>query len=167
MSKTYRIELNDLDLGQLLDGLEARAEAWEKTAEYHRTGDSPEDFIVEECTGSSEADAIANHYRSIISKVSQQMKAQSWMRLHSAQPLAAERKPSSAGVATKLPNLLWSGYSALIASPVGGGIRQYSEHLISHSGKSGWRFLLMDASGTLARSIELSPRTMRSFGARN
>lgn len=31
MAKIYRIELDELDLGQLLDGLEARADAWEKT----------------------------------------------------------------------------------------------------------------------------------------
>jgi len=54
MSKSYRIELNELDLGQLLDGLEARAEAWEKTANYHRTGISPRDFIVEECNDADE-----------------------------------------------------------------------------------------------------------------
>ena len=72
MSKTYRIELGDLDLGQLLDGLEARAEAWEKTADYHRTGESPPDFIVEECNDAHEADGIANHYRSIIAKIEKQ-----------------------------------------------------------------------------------------------
>lgn len=77
MSKTYRIELNDLDLGQLLDGLEARAKAWEKTANYHRTGESPPDFIVEECNDADEADRIANHYRSIIAKIRKQHEEQS------------------------------------------------------------------------------------------
>ena len=77
MQKTYRIELNDLDLGQLLDGLDARAEAWEQTADYHRTGKSPEGFVVEECTDEDEADKIAAHYRSIISKIQEQREAQS------------------------------------------------------------------------------------------
>lgn len=77
MSKTYRIELGDIDLGQLLDGLEARAEAWEKTAGYHRTGESPPGFIVEECNDAHEADGIANHYRSIITKIRKQQEAQS------------------------------------------------------------------------------------------
>jgi hypothetical protein len=77
MSKTYRIELEELDLGQLLDGLEVRADAWEKTANYHRTGKSPADFIVEECTDASEAERIAGHYRSIISKIQEQREAQS------------------------------------------------------------------------------------------
>ena len=76
MSKIYRIELGDLDLGQLLDGLEARAEAWEKTAYYHRTGQSPSDFIVEESNDAHEA-GIANHYRSIIAKIRKQKDEQS------------------------------------------------------------------------------------------
>ncbi len=69
MKKTYRIELDDFDLGQVLDGLEIRAEAWEKTADYHRTGESPSDFFVEECNDADEADRIANHYRSILAKI--------------------------------------------------------------------------------------------------
>lgn len=77
MQKIYRIELNDLDLGQLLDGLDARAGAWEKTADYHRTGESPEGFIVEESTDANEADKIAAHYRSIICKIQEQREAQS------------------------------------------------------------------------------------------
>jgi hypothetical protein len=77
MSLTYQIELSDIDLGQLLDGLETRAEAWEKTVHYHRTGESPADSIVEECTDEDEADRIAAHYRSIISKIRDQREAQS------------------------------------------------------------------------------------------
>ena len=76
MQKIYRIELDGHDLGQLLDGLEARAEAWEKTAEYHRTGESPPDFIVEECNDAREAERIASHYRSIIAKIQKQQEAQ-------------------------------------------------------------------------------------------
>lgn len=76
MQKIYRIELDDFDLGQLLDGLEARAEAWEKTADYHRTGESPADFIVEECNDADEAEKILAHYRSIISKIQKQREAQ-------------------------------------------------------------------------------------------
>lgn len=77
MKRNYRIELDDHDLGQLLDGLEARAEAWKKTADYHRTGQSPPDFIVEECNDGDEADKIAAHYRSIIAKIQKQREAQS------------------------------------------------------------------------------------------
>lgn len=77
MSKTYLIRLEENDLGQLLDGLDARAEAWEKTAAYHRTGESPPDLIVEECNDADEAESIARHYRAIIAKVCQQREAQS------------------------------------------------------------------------------------------
>jgi hypothetical protein len=77
MKKTYRIELDDHDLGQLLDGLETRAEPWEKTADYHRTGHSPPDFIVEERNDANEAERIASHYRSIIAKIRKQREAQS------------------------------------------------------------------------------------------
>ena len=78
MALTYRIELNDLDLGQLLDGLETRAESWERTAEYLRTDTTPEGefFLVEECSKPEEADDIAEHYRSIIRKIQSQMEAQ-------------------------------------------------------------------------------------------
>lgn len=77
MQKLYRIELDDFDLGQLLDGLEARADVWAKTADYHHTGESPLDFIVEECNDADEANRIATHYRSIIAKIKKQREAQS------------------------------------------------------------------------------------------
>ncbi len=78
MPTIYRIELNDLDLGQTLDGLEMRAESWERTADYLRTEKMPDGvfFIIEECSKPEEADAIADHYRSIIRKIRTQMKAQ-------------------------------------------------------------------------------------------
>jgi hypothetical protein len=73
MRKTYRIELDELDLGQILDGLEIRAEAWERTAAYHHTGESQSDFIVEECSNADEAEGIARYYRSIIAKICKQV----------------------------------------------------------------------------------------------
>ncbi len=78
MAKTYSIELNEIDLGQLLDGLECRAEAWEKTAEFLRTDEIPDRkfFLIEECSEPEEANAIAGHYRLIISKIRKQMEAQ-------------------------------------------------------------------------------------------
>lgn len=76
MADTYRIELSDIDTGQLLDGLSQRAEAWALTAEFHRSGECPSDFVVEECTDAEEADAIEEHYRSIISRIESQREAQ-------------------------------------------------------------------------------------------
>lgn len=75
--RKYKIELNDLDLGQVLDGLEVRAHAWEQTANYYRTGESPLDAIIEECRDAEEAEKIAAHYRSIISEIRKQREAQS------------------------------------------------------------------------------------------
>lgn len=77
MSRTYVLRLDDNDVGQLFDGLDARAVAWTKTADYHRTGESPPDFIVEECNDADEASRIATHYRSIISKIYKQQAEQS------------------------------------------------------------------------------------------
>jgi hypothetical protein len=78
MRKSYTIQLDDVDVFQLLDGLQIRAESWERTAEYLRTEKMPdgEFFIVEECSKPQEADDIAAHYRSIISKIREQTEAQ-------------------------------------------------------------------------------------------
>lgn len=75
MGKQYTFTLDALDAGQLLDGLAARAEAWEKTADYLRNGSVADDefFVVEECSDAEEADEIALHYRSIIGKMRHQM----------------------------------------------------------------------------------------------
>lgn len=75
--RNYKIELDEFDLGQVLDGLEIRATAWKKTAVYHRTGESPPDVIVEECCDADEAEKIAAHYHSIISKICSQREVQS------------------------------------------------------------------------------------------
>ena len=76
--KNYTIALNEQDLGQLLDGLEVRADSWRRTAEYLRHGEAPdgEFFIIEECSDPEEADALASHYDAIIESIQSQMKAQ-------------------------------------------------------------------------------------------
>jgi hypothetical protein len=79
MSQNYHIQLSGNDLGQLLDGLEIRAESWENTANYlHNEKNLTDEFIlIEECSQPEEADNIANHYRSIVATVRKQMLAQS------------------------------------------------------------------------------------------
>ena len=73
----YIIRLNAFDLGQLLDGLEARAQAWRNTATYLTTGEAPtEDFVAEECTDAEEAQKLAEHYERIISLVLEQQTQQ-------------------------------------------------------------------------------------------
>lgn len=77
MGKTYTIQLEENDLGQLLDGLRSRSESWQNTAEYFESGYNPrEEFIIEECNDADEARAIAGYYDRIISAVEIQMKAQ-------------------------------------------------------------------------------------------
>jgi hypothetical protein len=71
--KEYVIRLTDFDLGQLLDGLEVRANAWRNTATYLSTGETPtNDFSAEECTDAEEAEKLADHYDRIIAKVLEQ-----------------------------------------------------------------------------------------------
>lgn len=74
--KYYVIKLSAADLGQLMDGLEMRAQAWEKTAAYHRTGSAPDGVLVEECNDAEEAERIAKHYRSIIATIVRQTEHQ-------------------------------------------------------------------------------------------
>jgi hypothetical protein len=58
--RKFTIELDDFDLGQVLDGLEARAVSWKKTAKFHRTGKA--DIIIEDYRDQAKADKIAVHY---------------------------------------------------------------------------------------------------------
>jgi hypothetical protein len=76
MSKTYLLRLEENDLGQILDGLEVRAESWERTAEYLRLGYLNGDYLVEECSKPEEADGIATHYRRLLHTIREQMEAQ-------------------------------------------------------------------------------------------
>ena len=77
MNKEFQIKLNSLDLGQLLDGLIARADSWARTAEYLETGSSTDaSFIIEECDDSEEARQLSNHYSAIISDIREQIDEQ-------------------------------------------------------------------------------------------
>jgi len=75
---TYCIELSGDDLGQLLDGLESRAEAWERTTNYLLNRKLPDDefFVIEDCHQHEEAASIAAHYRSIIASITGQITEQ-------------------------------------------------------------------------------------------
>lgn len=77
MGKQLDIRLDSHGLGQLLDGLRARNEAWRRTADYLESGYVSDDsFICEECSNASEAAAIARHYSKIISQIERQVKQQ-------------------------------------------------------------------------------------------
>jgi hypothetical protein len=68
-----RIKLSDIDLGQTLDTLDTRAEAYENTAAYlDDEYDKDEFFLIEEVNDSHEARQIAHHFRSIIAQIEEQ-----------------------------------------------------------------------------------------------
>jgi hypothetical protein len=77
MEKEFTLILSSLDVGQLLDGLRLREEAWRGTANLLRDGYHPEeDFSAEECSKWEEAKAIADHYQKIIDEICRQITAQ-------------------------------------------------------------------------------------------
>jgi hypothetical protein len=73
MSKTDLLRLDENDLGQIIEGLQAREESWRKTADYFRSGYNPDDsFAIEECKEEHEADKIAQFYSRIIRNLERQ-----------------------------------------------------------------------------------------------
>ena len=74
--KEYVIRLNGIDLGQLIDGLEARANAWRLTAEYLETGSASDRFVIEECNDADEARRIAEHYQRVLNTIVRQQEEQ-------------------------------------------------------------------------------------------
>ena len=74
MQKQIHLVLGETEIGQLLDGLEIREQAWRNTAIYLETGESPEEFfLAEECSNEHEAQNIANIYKAIIAKIRKQL----------------------------------------------------------------------------------------------
>lgn len=57
----------------MIDGLEARADAWRMTASYLETGEAPEGFVIEDCDNAHEARRLEGHYRRIIATLMEQM----------------------------------------------------------------------------------------------
>ena len=77
MAKRFTIVLDSVDVGQMLDSLESRADSWRKTAAFMETGYSGDDsFICEECTDADEATQIAKHFAAIAASIEQQVTAQ-------------------------------------------------------------------------------------------
>ena len=76
MPKHFILQLEATDVFQLLDGMELRAESWERTAASLRSGYVDGDFLVEECSKPEEADDIAAHYRGMIASIRKQVEAQ-------------------------------------------------------------------------------------------
>lgn len=75
MGKLVQFRLTEIEAGQVLDGLEMRAEAYEKTATYlSGGGETGEHFILEEVSDTEEARKIAEFYRKIIASMKSQLK---------------------------------------------------------------------------------------------
>lgn len=76
MKRAITLILDREDVGQILDGLNARFETWKKTSEYLKGGKIEDGFVIEECTDASEAEAIAERYADIIEKIRKQIDGQ-------------------------------------------------------------------------------------------
>ncbi len=74
--KTYTIVLGSNDLGQALEGLELRAQAYRNAEAYHATGEALFDEQIPEVNDDDEARKIAEHYERIIGNVRAQKEKQ-------------------------------------------------------------------------------------------
>ncbi len=74
MGKRIVIRLDDVDLGQVIDGLQVRADSWRATEHYFETGKAP--GTIEECTDAYEAHTIAERYERIIKSIVSQQNEQ-------------------------------------------------------------------------------------------
>ena len=71
MSTVYTLKLSAADVFQVLDAIESRAGAWERTAAFHR-GDEIGMFPIEESRDEEESLAVAKHFRDIADSIRQQ-----------------------------------------------------------------------------------------------
>jgi hypothetical protein len=65
------VTMDRLSWGQLLDGLTCRAEQYESTVAYFKTGEADGDILA--ATDAEEAQAIADDYREIIRNIRTQL----------------------------------------------------------------------------------------------
>jgi hypothetical protein len=74
MSSAVTITLEMVDIFQILDALNDRAESWEKTeALLNGEYDSEDFFVPEECHNASEAAEVAQHFRDIAAIIHAQL----------------------------------------------------------------------------------------------
>lgn len=66
--KIVTLTLPEQMVGQILDALMVREEAWSNTAAWFE-GTAPSDTVVEECRDAEEARGLANRYREIIDAI--------------------------------------------------------------------------------------------------
>jgi len=73
MDKIVKLQLPDLMIGQILDGLEQQRHVWQATAHFLATGEPPDDVLVAECSDEEEAVWIAGFYDEIIREIRRQI----------------------------------------------------------------------------------------------
>ena len=77
MEESVTLKLSRLDVGQVMDGLQVRLEAWRGTQMYFESGFPPSpDFMIEDASDAEEAEQIADHYERILSTIREQVNAQ-------------------------------------------------------------------------------------------
>ncbi len=86
--KMYVIKISSNNLGQIVDGLRQRAEAYHITAEYYETGNIDSDQQIQEVSDVDEAIKIRDFYRDIVKDLESQMKRQDFMENKVNQHLA-------------------------------------------------------------------------------
>ncbi len=69
--KLVTLTLPDQMVGQILDALMVREEAWSNTAAWFE-GTASSDTVIEDCRDAEEARGLANRYREIIDAIRQQ-----------------------------------------------------------------------------------------------
>lgn len=72
MKEVINLNLPSLDVGQILDALQIRREAWAYTADYLRTGRVTESYTIEECSDAEEAQRLADYYARIMKSIEKQ-----------------------------------------------------------------------------------------------
>ena len=77
MERRYTIELSESEIGQLIDGLCVRRDAWQGTFQYLDKGELPSpDFIIEEVDNAEEAETLMLAYEDLIETIQEQVSRQ-------------------------------------------------------------------------------------------
>lgn len=87
-NKMYIIKISNNNLGQIIDGLKQRAEAYHITAEYYVTGHISDDQCIQEVKDEHEAISIRDHYNDIVKDLEGQMSRQNFMETEASSHLA-------------------------------------------------------------------------------
>ncbi|MFC1780799.1 hypothetical protein ACFLZ8_00865 [Planctomycetota bacterium] len=76
MEKFVTLRLPEIDVGQIIDGLNERMIVWRTTEEYLETGFSHLGDFIAECSDPEEARFIAQYYENIIDLINKQLENQ-------------------------------------------------------------------------------------------